>query len=210
MMQEAVGGDPQREPEVFPGFPKGLVYRTPVSSLGLARLSKSLEGILAHDHSRGTLEKPSLQGLGERPAPVAVKRRPGLCRKAETVQIRAAYRIVTRMETRGGGLYTLDPDVVRQHSGQGLLELFGLPRVWKGRDRHLAGRVHPAVGSSRSDHRAMGTRELLQGRLQLPLNRALLGLDLPAVEGGSIILENQLEAIVLDGVHVRKVGGAQE
>jgi hypothetical protein len=33
---------------------------------------------------------------------------------------------------------------------------------------------------------------------------------LPAVEGGSIILENQLEAIVLHGVHDRKVGRAKE
>jgi hypothetical protein len=32
---------------------------------------------------------------------------------------------------------------------------------------------------------------------------------LPAVEGGSIILQNQLEAIVLHGVHARKVLGAQ-
>ncbi len=55
----------------------------------------------------------------------------------------------------------------------------------------------------------MGTRELLQGRLQLPLNGALFALDLPAVEGRSIILKNQLEAIVLHGVHARKVGRAQ-
>ena len=114
------------------------------------------------------------------------------------------------MEIGGGGLYTLDPDVVWQYSEQGLLELFGLPRVWKGGDRYLAGRMHPAIGSSRSDHRAMCIREPLQGRLQLPLNGALLALDLPAVEGGSIILKNQLEAIVLHGVHARKVGGAQE
>ncbi len=126
------------------------------------------------------------------------------------IKIRAAQRIVTRMETGGGVLYALDPDVVWQYSGQGLLELFGLPSVWKGGDRDLAGRMHPAIGSSRSDHRATGTRELLQGRLQLPLNGALLALDLPAVEGGSIILENQLEAMVLHGVHIRKVGWAQE
>ena len=113
------------------------------------------------------------------------------------------------MEIRGGGLYTLDPDVVGQYSRQGLLEFFGLPRIWKGRDRHLAGRVDPAIGSSGSDHRATSTRELLQGRLQLPLNGALLALNLPAVEGGSIILKNQLEAFVLHGVHARKVGGAQ-
>ena len=73
----------------------------------------------------------------------------------------------------------------------------------------MAGRVDPAIGSSRSDHRPMGTRELLQGRLQLPLNGSLLTLYLPAVEGGSIILKNQLEAIVLHGVHARKVGRAQ-
>ena len=55
----------------------------------------------------------------------------------------------------------------------------------------------------------MGPRELLQGRFQLPLNGARLVLYLPAVEGGSIILQNQLEAIVLHGVHARKVGRAQ-
>jgi hypothetical protein len=33
---------------------------------------------------------------------------------------------------------------------------------------------------------------------------------LPAVEGGSIILKNQLEAMVLHGVHMRKVGRGQE
>jgi len=32
---------------------------------------------------------------------------------------------------------------------------------------------------------------------------------LPAVEGGSIILKNQLEAFVLHGVHARKVGRVQ-
>ena len=74
----------------------------------------------------------------------------------------------------------------------------------------MAGRVDPAIGSSRSDHRAMGPRELLQGRFQLPLNGARLVLYLPAVEGGSIILQNQLEAIVLHGVHARKVGRAKE
>ncbi len=73
----------------------------------------------------------------------------------------------------------------------------------------MAGRVDPTIGSSRSDHRAMGARELLQGRFQLPLNSACLALDLPAVEGGSIILNNQLEASVLHGVHARKVGRAQ-
>ncbi len=114
------------------------------------------------------------------------------------------------MEIGGGELDALYPDVVRQHSGQGLLELFRLPRVWNGDDRYLAGRMHPAIGSSRSDHRATGTRELLQGRLQLPLNGALPALDLPAVEGRSIILENQLEAFVLHGIHISKVGGAQE
>ena len=210
MMKEAVGGDLKREPEVFPRCPTGLVYRTPVPPLGLARLSEGLEGIFAHDRSGRTLEKPRIQRLGERPAPMAMEGRPGLCREAEMIKIRAAQRIVTRMETGGGVLYALDPDVVRQYSGQGLLELFGLPSVWKGGDRYLAGRMHPAIGSSRSDHRATGTSELLQGRLQLPLNGALLALDLPAVEGGSIILENQLEAMVLHGVHIRKVGGAQE
>jgi hypothetical protein len=210
MMKEAVCCDPQREPEVSPGFPTGLVYRAPVSPLGLARLSEGLEGMLTHDRSRRTLEKPCIQRLAERPAPVAVKGRPGLRRKSEMIKIRAVDRIVTGMEIGGGGLYALDPDVVRQHSGQGLLELFGLPRAWKGGDRYLAGRMNPAIGSSRSDHRAMGTRELLQGRLQLPLNGALLALDLPAVEGGSIILKYQLEAMVLHGVHSRKVGGAQE
>jgi hypothetical protein len=126
------------------------------------------------------------------------------------IKIRTVHRIVTGMEIGGGGLYALDPDVVRQYSGQGLLELFGLPRVWNGGYRYLTGRMHAAIGSSRSDHRAMGIRELFQGRLQFPLNRALLTLDLPAVEGGSIILKNQLEAIVLRGVHARKVGRAKE
>ena len=210
MMKEAVGGDPKREPEVFPGCPTGLVYRTAVPPLGLARLSEGLEGILAHDRSGRTLEKPRIQRLGERPAPMAVEGRTGLCRKAEMIKICTVHRIVTGMEIGGGGLYAFDPDVTRQYCGQGLLEFFGLPRVWKGGDRYLAGRMHPAIGSSRSDHRATGTSELLQGRLQLPLNGALRALDLPAVEGGSIILENQLEAMVLHGVHIRKVGGAQE
>ena len=209
MMKEAVGGDPQREPEVSPGFPTGLVYRAPVSPLGLARLSERLEGIFAHDRFGRTLEKPCIQRLAERPAPVAVKGRSGLRRKAEMIKIRAFDRIVTGMEIGGGGLYALDPDVVRQHSGQGLLELFGLPRAWKGGDRYLAGRVDPAIGPAGADYRATSARELLQGRLQLPLNGALLALNLPAVEGGSIILKNQLEAFVLHGVHVRKVEGAQ-
>jgi len=126
------------------------------------------------------------------------------------IKIGAAHRIVTGMEIGGSGFHALDPDVARQQRGQGLFEFFRLPRVRKGGDRHLAGRVHPAIGPSRSDHRTASARELLQGRLQLPLNGALLGLDLPAVEGGSIILKNQLEAIVLHGVHVRKVGGVQE
>jgi hypothetical protein len=141
---------------------------------------------------------------------MAVEGRTGLCRKAEMIKIRTVHRIVPGMEIGGGGLYAFDPDVARQYCEQGLLELFGLPRVWKGGDRYLAGRMHPAIGSSRSDHRATGTSELLQGRLQLPLNGALLALDLPAVEGGSIILKSQLEAMVLHGVHIRKVGGAQE
>ena len=186
------------------------MYRAPVSPLGLARFGERLEGMFAQDGSGCTLEKSLLQGLGEGPAPVAMERGPGLRRKSELIKIGPLYRIVTRMEAGGRGLYALDPDVVRQHSGQGLLEFFGLPRAWKGRDRNLTGRVHPSIGSSRSDHRAMGTRELLQGRLQLPLNGALRGLDLPAVEGGSIILENQLEAVVLHGVHDRKVGRAKE
>ena len=69
--------------------------------------------------------------------------------------------------------------------------------------------MDPPIGSSRSDHWPPSTRELLQSRFQLPLDGALLALDLPAVEGGSIILQNQLETMVLHGVHVRKVGGAQ-
>ena len=69
--------------------------------------------------------------------------------------------------------------------------------------------MDPPVRSSRSDHGTPGTRELLQGRFQLPLDGALVALDLPAVEGGSIILQNQLETIVLHGVHARKVGGPQ-
>ncbi len=210
VMKEAVGGDSKREPESFPGFPTRLFDGAAVPPLGLARLSEGLEGIFAHDRSGRTLEKPRIQRLGERPAPMAVKGRPGLCRKAEMIKIGAVHGIVTGMEIGGGGFYALDPDVVRQHSGQGLLELFGLPRVWEGGYRYLTGRMHAAIGSSRSDHRAMGTRELLQGRLQLPLNGALLALDLPAVERGSIILKNQLEAMVLHGVHARKVGRAQE
>ena len=209
MMNEAIGGDPEREPEPFPGLPTGFVYRAPIPPLGLARLGESLEGMFAHDRFGRAAEKRRIQRLSERPAPVPVEGRPGLRRKTEMIEIRAVHRVVTGMEIQGGGLYTLDPDVVGQYSRQRLLEFFRLPRIWKGGDRHLAGRMDPAIGSSGPDHRATRIRELLQGRLQLPLNGALLALNLPAVEGGSIILKNQLEAFVLHGVHARKVGGAQ-
>ena len=207
-MKEAVGGDPEREPELFPGFPTGFVHRAPVPPRGLARLGEGPEGILAHDPFGRSSEKLRIHRLGERPAPAAVKGRSGLGREAEMIKIRPANRIEAWMETGRGGLYALDPDILRQYSRQGFLEFFGLPRVRKGGDRYLTGRMDPTIGSSRSDHRTTGTRELLQGRLQLPLNGALLALDLPAVEGGSIILKNQLEAFVLHGVHARKVGGA--
>ena len=209
MMEEAVSGDSKREPEPLPGFPTGFVNGAPVSPLGLSRLGEGLEGILAHDGLGRALEKCLIQRIGEGPAPTPVERRPGFCRKPEVIEIRALHGVIAGMEIGRGGLYTLDPDVIRQYSGQGLLEFCGLPRIWKGGDGHLAGRMNAAIGSSRSDHRATGTCELLQGRLQLPLNGALLALYLPAVEGGSIILKNQLEAIVLHGVHARKVGGAQ-
>ena len=68
--------------------------------------------------------------------------------------------------------------------------------------------MDPAISPPGSDHRATSIRELLQGRLQLPLNGAPFAVNLPAVEGGSIILKNQLEAFVLHGVHARKVEGA--
>ena len=209
MMKEAIGGDPECEPELFPGLPTGFMDRAPVPPLGLSRLGERLEGMLAHDRFGRAPEKHPIQRLRERPAPVPVEGRSGLRRKTEMIEIRAVHRVVAGMEIRGRGLYTLDPDVIGQYGRQGLLELFGLPRIWEGGDGHLAGRMHPTIGSSGSDHRATSTRELLQGRLQLPLNGALLALNLPAVEGGSIILKNQLEAFVLHGVHARKVGGAQ-
>ncbi len=209
MVQEAVGRDPQREPQLAPGFPTRFVNGATVPPLGLPRLGESLEGILSDNRLGRALEKHMVQSLGQGPAPVAVERRSRLCRQPETIEIRATQRIVSGMEVGGDGFDALDPDVFRKNSRQGLLEFFGLPRFWKGRDRYLSGRMDAAIGSSRSDHRPTGTRELLQGRLQLPLNGALFALDLPAVEGGSIILKNQLEAIVLHGVHARKVDEAQ-
>jgi len=73
MVKEAVGGDPQREPQGFPRCPTGLVYRTQVPPLGLARLSEGLEGMFAHDRSGRTLEKLHIQRLGKRPAPMTVE-----------------------------------------------------------------------------------------------------------------------------------------
>ena len=43
MMEKAIGGDPECEPEPFPGLPAGLLYRAPVPSLGLSRLGKRPE-----------------------------------------------------------------------------------------------------------------------------------------------------------------------
>ena len=167
-MEEAVSGNSKGEPEAFPGLPTGFVDPAPVSPLGLSRLGEGLEGVLAYDRLGRALEKHLIQSFREGPAPAAVEGRPGLHRKAEMVKIGSVHRVVARMEIGRGGLYALYPDVVRQYSGQGLLEFFRLPRVWKGGDGYLAGRMDPAIGSSRSDHRATGTRELLQGRLQLP------------------------------------------
>ena len=209
MMKESVGGDSEREPEIVPGLPTGFVDNAPVPPLGLPRLGECLEGMLAHDRFGRAVEKSGIQRPRQRPAPVSVEGRLRLRRKPEMIEIRAFHRVVAGMEIRGSGLYTLDPDIVGQKSRQGLLEFFGPPRIRKGCDRHLAGRMDPTIGPSGSDHRATSTRELLQGRLQLPLNGALLALNLPAVEGGSIILKNQLEAFVLHGVHARKVERAQ-
>ena len=115
MMKEAIGGDPECEPERFPGLPTGFVYRTPVPPLWLSRLGKRIEAMFAHDRFGRAPEKHRIQRLCERPTPVAVEGRPGLRRKTEMIEISAVHRVVAGMEIRGRGLYTLDPDVVGQY-----------------------------------------------------------------------------------------------
>ncbi len=73
MMKEAIGGDPECEPEPFPGLPTGFVYRTPVPPPGLSRLGERLEGMLAEDCFGRAAEKHRIQRFCERPAPVSVE-----------------------------------------------------------------------------------------------------------------------------------------
>ncbi len=42
VMKEAIGGDPEGEPEPFPGLQTGFVYRAPVPTLGLSRLRERI------------------------------------------------------------------------------------------------------------------------------------------------------------------------
>jgi hypothetical protein len=65
--------------------------------------------------------------------------------------------------------------------------------------------VDPGVGAAGSDDGAGTVRQAGERRLQLALDRALVRLELPAVETGAVVVDGKLEAEGFLGFHGGKV-----
>lgn len=125
--------------------------------------------------------------------------------EAELVPVGPAESPKTRIEV---GVYRPDllyPDIVREGCVQTAVQLSRPPSNGKGDRRYLARGMHPAVGSPRRHDRASGPRETLQRTLHLTLDGSAPGLELPAVEVGSVVVDGQSEPALAFRIHADKV-----
>lgn len=108
------------------------------------------------------------------------------------------------MELQGRRPRFADPDVGGQHRVEGIPKSHCAPLRGHRDSRDLTRRMDAPVGSARTRHRAGRAGEPPDGGLQLPLDRALLPLCLPAEKGAAVVVEREGEASLL-GRHVRNV-----
>jgi len=146
-----------------------------------------------------------VQGPSQRPTPRSVERGKGSFGKAELVSIAAANGGIPWMEVGFGFQEGPHPDVVRQGSVQGPMELFRSPSDREGQSHDLPRSMDAAVCPTGSNHGAPCTGEAQQRRLHFPLDGAAPGLELPPQEIGAVVVDGQTESTFGFWVHADKV-----
>ena len=84
-------------------------------------------------------------------------------------------------------------DVRRQEAVQRTVPFLGREPGRGGEVCHLAERVHAGVGTAGADHVHVMLGDLADGRFDRALDGRQVRLDLPAMIGGAVVLQHQLE-----------------
>ena len=145
--------------------------------------------MVSHDHGRSLLQKSPIKGLPHAPTPTAEEWGACLLVQPYTINVGASDRVVPGVERGRDRLCILYPDVIWEDRVDRFAESCRRPADRHAHRGHLAGGVDTAIGPSRAHDRPVHLSEPLSGGLQLPLNRALLTLGLPAEEGASVVVK---------------------
>ena len=124
----------------------------------------------------------------------------------DPVDVGSGPRVEAGVEVRGGDRHVLDPDSRREKAVQGPPEALGGPAVRREVHRgDLSGGVDSGVRPARGHDPARLPADALQHRLELPLDRGYVGLELPTVEVASVVMHQEPETG--QGVGGHGVGG---
>jgi len=187
--------DGERQSQLLPGRPRSGTDVAPVAPLGLAGLREGSKRSLSHDELRTLVESFGFHGVAQGPAPRSMKRRGGLVRLSESIDVRSSPSVEPGVEVPCGAACSRNPDVPRENRVEGGSQVLRTPPDGNVDGGDLARRVHPAVGSPGSDHRSRAAREPFENGLDLTLHGTLRGLHLPAVEVRAVVVDGQPKTV---------------
>src|SRR4051812_19661889 len=119
-------------------------------------------------------------------------RRRGVVR-SEQVAIAPCRCAAARVKPGPHPVYLLHPDPIRQQRIDRATQLRRAPAILCRKTDCLSECMNTGVGAARARGDGTATHELLQHRLELSLNRAVLRLPLPSGESAPIVLDNSQE-----------------
>lgn len=115
--------------------------------------------------------------------------------KSEPVEVASSTGVEPWVEARRYLPSAFDPDLPGEEGIEGSAKSASVPAAGRNvHRRHLPVGVDPAVSPARGHHRTPGAGDLLEDGFHLALDGSLPGLHLPAVEGGSVIVDPEGEA----------------
>src|SRR3989338_1047443 len=110
-----------------------------------------------------------------------------------TVPIEPALGVPARVERVGNRFDLPDHDVVRSEGIEPFVKPPEIDRLRGDEIRYLSQRVNPRVRPTGAVHPDLDAEKFFQGLLQNRLNGLAVGLDLPAVIVGPVVLDSELD-----------------
>ena len=195
VMEKAIGLDVEREATltVNPArFGDGATVG--VSGRGSAAHREGDEPVLADKVSGGKVKRLTIERMPVRPFGRSPKGRVSLVICTDLIGIPPGRRAEASMELGTHLMRRRDPHIVREECVEGAPEIWRGPLLRHSHTDRLPARVYARVGTAGSlSHYPLST-EFGEHSLDFALNGPLFGLDLPAGEGGPVIVQHELHS----------------